>query len=191
VPPAAATTLGLPDLDPDAYTGDADAEQAEGRRELEDEAARLDGLLRVAGVRVESGQPASTIAALARDEGVHLVAMSTHGRGGLSRLVMGSVATGTLRQATVPLLLVPAAARAAVVRDAVLVESERQATPATPAVSGGMTLTLDQNDLALVRYGLEMLLFSRDRDDELTTPVRDLRARFAASPTPDALSTAP
>ena len=35
-----------------------------------------------------------------------LVAMATHGRSGLSRLVLGSVATGTLQLAHVPLLLV-------------------------------------------------------------------------------------
>ena len=40
-----------------------------------------------------------------------MIAMATHGRGGLARLVMGSVATSVLQQASVPLLLVrPAAA---------------------------------------------------------------------------------
>ena len=39
---------------------------------------------------------------------VDLVAMSTHGRSGLSRLVMGSVAEEVLRHANVPVLLVRA-----------------------------------------------------------------------------------
>ena len=36
---------------------------------------------------------ASTIVRVAEDEGADLIAMSTHGRGGLRRLVLGSVAT--------------------------------------------------------------------------------------------------
>jgi nucleotide-binding universal stress UspA family protein len=35
-----------------------------------------------------------------------LIAMATHGRGGLARVVMGSVATDMLRRAQVPVLLV-------------------------------------------------------------------------------------
>jgi hypothetical protein len=34
-----------------------------------------------------------------------LIAMPTHGRSGISRVVMGSVATGTLHRAHVPMLI--------------------------------------------------------------------------------------
>ena len=49
---------------------------------------------------------ASTIVRVAEDEGADIIAMSTHGRGGLRRLVLGSVATNVLQRSTVPVLLV-------------------------------------------------------------------------------------
>lgn len=62
------------------------------------------------GVQVETlideGDPASAIARLARQEGADLIVMATHGRTGLGRLTMGSVATGVVQHAHVPLLLI-------------------------------------------------------------------------------------
>ncbi len=43
---------------------------------------------------------------LAHQLNVDLIAMSTHGRGGLARLVMGSVADQVIRHVTIPVLLV-------------------------------------------------------------------------------------
>jgi nucleotide-binding universal stress UspA family protein len=57
-------------------------------------------------VAAAEGPAAATIARVARERGAGLIAMGTHGRSGLGRLVLGSVATGTLHQAAVPLLLV-------------------------------------------------------------------------------------
>lgn len=48
----------------------------------------------------------STILDVAEDMGVDLIAMSTHGRGGLARMVMGSIADDVIRHATLPVLLV-------------------------------------------------------------------------------------
>ena len=56
---------------------------------------------------VAAGAPPEMIAAVAREAGVDLIVMSTHGRTGFSRLVYGSVAEAVLRGAHVPLLLVP------------------------------------------------------------------------------------
>jgi nucleotide-binding universal stress UspA family protein len=68
--------------------------------------------LRNRGVRVETlvrrGQPAEEILAAAREKGADLVAMSTHGRSGLGRLVFGSVAEAVLRRAAVPVFLLRA-----------------------------------------------------------------------------------
>jgi len=60
------------------------------------------------GVRTLSveGEPACEILDLARAEGVDLIALGTHGRSGLSRWALGSVAERVLRSAEVPLLLV-------------------------------------------------------------------------------------
>lgn len=57
---------------------------------------------------VEPGNPVDTILEACRSRAVDLAVMSTHGRGGLSRLVLGSVTEEVLRQARVPLLVVRA-----------------------------------------------------------------------------------
>lgn len=49
---------------------------------------------------------ASTIAAVADEEAADLVAIATHGRGGLARLVLGSVATSVLQRSKAPVLLI-------------------------------------------------------------------------------------
>lgn len=73
----------------------------------------VDGIverLRAAGLtvdgRVEIGAAIPTIDRVAREQDVDLIAMATQGRGGLARLVLGSVATATLQRAAVPVLLV-------------------------------------------------------------------------------------
>ena len=56
--------------------------------------------------RMVSGLPADTIVRMAEDEGVDMIVMSTHGRTGLSRMLMGSVAEAVVRQASCPVLTV-------------------------------------------------------------------------------------
>ncbi|MEW6143290.1 MAG: universal stress protein [Chloroflexota bacterium] len=58
---------------------------------------------------IKTGAAAESIIKAAEDLGVDLVAMSTHGRSGVSRWVFGSVAARVLQQGTTPLLLVRAA----------------------------------------------------------------------------------
>ncbi|KAF0246761.1 MAG: UspA domain-containing [Planctomycetota bacterium] len=55
---------------------------------------------------VRLGDPASEILDATKRHGVDLLAMSTHGRSGPSRWVMGSVTEKVLRAATVPMLVV-------------------------------------------------------------------------------------
>lgn len=54
--------------------------------------------------RLVTGEPASTIAKVAEEEDVDLIVMGTHGRTGLSRLLMGSVAEAVVRRARCPVL---------------------------------------------------------------------------------------
>jgi len=54
---------------------------------------------------IKEGDPARQILDTVRLNGIQLIAMTTHGRSGLSRLVMGSVTERVLRCATVPMLL--------------------------------------------------------------------------------------
>ena len=65
---------------------------------------RLEGI--EATTLVEPGNPVDTILEACRSRAVDLAIMSTHGRSGLSRLVLGSVTEEVLRQARVPLLVV-------------------------------------------------------------------------------------
>jgi len=55
---------------------------------------------------VGEGDVPSEIARVARQEGVDLIVMATHGRTGLARLTAGSVATAVLQHAQTPVLLV-------------------------------------------------------------------------------------
>jgi nucleotide-binding universal stress UspA family protein len=56
---------------------------------------------------VERGTPFRVITDYARRHGVDIVAMGTHGRSGLERFLLGSVAEKTIRTAGVPVLAVP------------------------------------------------------------------------------------
>ena len=58
---------------------------------------------------VAIGDPVESILQLSNDDGVELIAMATHARIGVDRLVHGSVAAGVLHRADVPVLLLPAA----------------------------------------------------------------------------------
>jgi len=62
------------------------------------------------GVDVErelaDGNPAREIVRYAEDEDCDLVVMGTHGRGGIDRLLLGSVAEKVVRSSTVPVLTV-------------------------------------------------------------------------------------
>jgi nucleotide-binding universal stress UspA family protein len=53
------------------------------------------------------GEPASEIVDQSAARGVDLIAMASHGRSGLSRWALGSVAERVLRSTTLPLLVVP------------------------------------------------------------------------------------
>lgn len=58
-----------------------------------------------ASTMVRRGEPAREILAGAREAGADLIAMTTHGRSGLGRLLFGSVAEAVLRHAEVPVFL--------------------------------------------------------------------------------------
>lgn len=59
---------------------------------------------------VRRGRPADAILAAANEVGATLIALSTHGRTGFNRLVLGSVAEEVVRAASPPVLLVRAGA---------------------------------------------------------------------------------
>lgn len=64
--------------------------------------------------RLMIGSPATGILEMARRENVDMIVMSTHGRTGLTRLLMGSVAEEVVRKAECPVLVVKSAVPAKV-----------------------------------------------------------------------------
>lgn len=61
--------------------------------------------------RLVLGSPATAIVDLAEREGVEMIVMPTHGRTGVFRLLMGSVAEEVVRKAKCPVLTVKAVAQ--------------------------------------------------------------------------------
>ena len=87
------------------------------KREMEEHKQRLDEFVakNVAdvgvnlGIRkvVDAGQPYGAIVNCAENERIDLIVMSSHGRSGLSRMLIGSVTDKVLRHASCPVLVVP------------------------------------------------------------------------------------
>ncbi len=78
-------------------------------REAEEYLAQVEENLKSVGVKTQAvvryGHEAQEIVEHARDRDFDLIAMSTHGRTGISQFVLGSVASKVIHMATVPILL--------------------------------------------------------------------------------------
>jgi nucleotide-binding universal stress UspA family protein len=89
---------------------DAEMNEQIRQRELQYLEQRANQLAGSHGLRVVTqlvdGQPANTIALYAREVEADFVVMTTHGRTGLSRAWLGSVADGVIRRSRVPVLLI-------------------------------------------------------------------------------------
>lgn len=83
--------LQLPEVDPRPYL-----DRVVNRLALE-------GILTLSDIR--AGDEAEEIVACARETGADLVCLATHGRSGVTRQVLGSVAEGVLRTAPCPVLM--------------------------------------------------------------------------------------
>ena len=88
-------------------------EEGEAAAYLDGIIARLDPHDVRISRKVGLGSAARTIAAEAETFHADLLVMATHGRGGLARLVLGSVAEAVLRLTSCPVVLVPAPSPAA------------------------------------------------------------------------------
>jgi nucleotide-binding universal stress UspA family protein len=109
----------------------------------------------------EVGEAAAMIADGARTLGCGLIAMATHGRSGLGRLVLGSVATGVVQHARVPLMLLRPTALARPVAGAT--PTQAAAPPSGPPPST-LAVPLSPAELDHVRYGLELALHAAGPD---------------------------
>lgn len=91
---------------------DLETGQPRSNREVDAAKARLDTLATrwhsptsPAGIKVLHGASSSSIAWFAERLPAALIAMATHGRGGLTRITMGSVATEVVRHAPCPVMI--------------------------------------------------------------------------------------
>jgi len=80
--------------------------ELDGKRYLSQVERRLSKKALRVRTRVTLGPPAEAILATARTTGADLIAMATHGRSGLGRVLFGSVAEAVLRASPVPVLLI-------------------------------------------------------------------------------------
>ncbi len=84
----------------------------ETERTLQELAARIRPRWKLdVAAAVRFGRPGEAIAAFARETGADMIVLVTHGRGGVSRFWLGSVADELLRMADVPVLAVRPARR--------------------------------------------------------------------------------
>jgi nucleotide-binding universal stress UspA family protein len=97
------TPVARPVVDP---TPLVEAERREATEHLEAVGLPLSDSGVNAEYEVREGDAAEVITRGAAELGADLIAMTTHGRGGLGRLVFGSVADAVLRGAPCPVLLV-------------------------------------------------------------------------------------
>ncbi|MEM7738331.1 MAG: universal stress protein [Deinococcota bacterium] len=81
-----------------------DSVRAELKDDLQDELDKLEAAGFNVSLSVRFGEPATEISQLVKAENFDLVVMATHGRSGLRRVLMGSVAETVLRSAGVPVL---------------------------------------------------------------------------------------
>ncbi|MFN8632681.1 MAG: universal stress protein [Chloroflexota bacterium] len=124
---------------------------AEARTELQQLADTLRTEGRPVEVCASYGSPYFGITSIARDNDADLIVMATHGRGGMTRALLGSVATAMIRQTEIPIMLVRPPA----------VEEPHEAAPTTPGASAAtahaetapstVTLTLTPGELELLK----------------------------------------
>ena len=85
-------------------------------KEASDYLERMAKPLRAKGLNIENavllGEAGATIISYAQENKCTLIAMSTHGHGGLRRLAMGSTADFVLHHSPVPVLIVTAETKA-------------------------------------------------------------------------------
>ncbi len=87
-----------------------ESQRVQGQQALEAEAARVRRPGLTVDVELRDGSAVHETLDAARDWGADLIVIGTHGRGGMERLVLGSVAEKVLRKAPCAVLAVPHAA---------------------------------------------------------------------------------
>lgn len=107
VAPRAMVAYASPEYPASAYSADVFEEQMKLHQDI---AQTYEGQLRELGLRTDArvleGDPREAIVTTAREIGADLVVVGSHGRTGLGRLVMGSVASHVVTHAPCSVLVV-------------------------------------------------------------------------------------
>lgn len=146
---------------------DQDAEQEDARAYLTELANRLATQGKTVETEVAVGAPGTVVAAIAAERQADVIAMATHGRSGLARLVLGSVATGTLQRAHVPLLMTRPAAL-----ERVEPPPPPQPEQVAPAEDRSIALTLSPAELQVARRAVESMLVDSDHEEHAAARLR-------------------
>ncbi|HEX6738525.1 MAG TPA: universal stress protein [Vicinamibacteria bacterium] len=147
-----------------ALQDDQTARVAEAREYLARAAGRL--AAREYAVRWEArvGAPARAIDAASHERGAALVVMATHGRTGLDRLLLGSVAEAVVRDGSAPVLLV----RPPALRAATPAGGRRHAAPPARAIDGDEALPVVQPPVSRPRRPSAAVGHARTTDGSAT-----------------------
>ena len=99
------TSMDVAAMAKEAQRGEPILKELDAQGYLEPLVASLKAKGVRAGARVRIGDPATEIVAAAKEINADLIAMTTHGRTGLGRLLFGSVAEAVLRGSPIPVFL--------------------------------------------------------------------------------------
>jgi nucleotide-binding universal stress UspA family protein len=100
--------IGVGEINPmgyQAYTAAAQQLAAQAHAKVDALCRQGGGSVALQARLVEDLAAASGIVQTARDEGADLIVMGSHGRSGIARLMLGSVATKVVAESTVPVLV--------------------------------------------------------------------------------------
>jgi nucleotide-binding universal stress UspA family protein len=96
--------------EPELLPGCLEQLETNGKAIVAETLARVHGRI-TASSRTAEGEPTDEIERIAAEILPAFIVIGSHGRAGLSRAVVGSVAEGVLRRAPVPVMVVPARAK--------------------------------------------------------------------------------
>lgn len=105
---AAAMAFGDPGMSAACF----EAMREEGKALVEDAVTRVQPVIEAHTVILD-GQPVQSILDYTASGNFDLIIMGSHGRSGIQRALLGSVAEGVLRHATLPVMIVRGAAKPA------------------------------------------------------------------------------
>lgn len=80
--------------------------QQEAEKQMHEASAKYAGNPALAAAKLTTGEPTDSILTTAREMGADLIIIGTHGRSGVQRMLLGSVAESVLRAAPCPVLAI-------------------------------------------------------------------------------------